>query len=755
MHSDWDEENGRLQKILVFLRQYKIAMTQKKLQVDELVDYSLKHFNSDNAEQFTELTFNVSNQEYIERKLKDTENALIRPYFARVDFTPDDEPKNERFYIGKMTLMDDSSRELLITDWRAPVAALYYEGRIGRAGYDCPDGHITGEIGLKRQYVIEKGELKNITDIDITTNDEFLQAALGSSKDRRLKDIVTTIQAEQNQVIRGDMFRPMVVQGAAGGGKTTIALHRVAFLLYTHEKRVRAAQFLIMAPNRFFLSYISDVLPDLGVEQVAQTTFEEFAMGFIGRRLKINPSVNVIADIINNSDYYSSKLSAARLKASLAYRKTLIKYTEFIIKKLLPENDFAVEGSVILERNVIARMLAEDYRYLPLKRRVDELKKSLTNALRRRKPWIIDDINEFYDNQKNKIKLLMPDSEERRVTITRLLDERDGKLKAAVCKSKTAVKRYLEQFHVLEPLTYYLKLFQNRKLFSHLGNGLFSETELELIWNETRASLDVRCLEAEDLPAVMLLKHRLFPPEDAADIRHIVIDEAQDYSLFQFSVLKDILKSQSFSILGDINQGIYSYKGIEDWNDLMSEVFDEKPGFFTLKHSYRTTVEIMERANRVIRHLGYLTAPLAVPVIRHGSGVSFITKNSLAETAASIDADIAAFIDAGYHSIAVICKTEKECGALKKLLRSEIKQITGKETDYQGGCLILPSYLVKGLEFDAVLIANASEENYTSEPLDVKLLYIAMTRAMHELKVYALGGMTALIEQLIISPDVL
>jgi len=745
MHADWIEEDGHLHWILGFLERYKTGMSQRKLQIDELVDYSLKHYNSDNTEQFTELTFNISNKEYVDRKLKDTESALIKPYFARVDFQADDEPKNERFYIGKMTLMDDADQKLLITDWRAPVSTLYYEGRIGRAAYDCPDGHIEGEIGLKRQYAIENGELKDITDIDITTNDEFLQAALGSSKDRRLKDIVTTIQSEQNQVIRGDMFRPMVVQGAAGSGKTTIALHRVAFLLYTYENRISARQFLIMAPNRFFLSYISDVLPDLGVEHVAQTTFEEFAAEFIGQKLKINPSARVIADTVNNSDYHSPKLAAARLKASLAYKAMIEKYIEYIIKKAIPANDFALEGFVIIDKDDIARMLLKDYSYLPLKRRVDELKKSLTNTLRRRKPWILDGINEQYENRKNQIKLLMPDSEERRVTITRLLDERDRLLKAVVNRSKTAVRQYLEQFVIQEPLSSYLKLFQNRKLFNHLGEKLFPIEGLDLIWDETRASMDAKCLEAEDLPALMLLKHKLFAPEDAVEARHIVIDEAQDYSLFQFSMLKDILKSQSFSILGDINQGIYSYKGIEDWNDLLSQVFNEKPNFLNLKQSYRTTVEIMEQANKVIKRLGHTAAPLAEPVIRHGSEVCFKVQNSLGETAVSIDRDIASFTANGYQSIAVICKTERECGVMKKLLRSDIKQISGKETDYPGGRLIVPSYLVKGLEFDAVIVANASEENYTLEPLDVKLLYIAMTRALHELKVYAVGRLTALV----------
>jgi len=744
MHIDWIEENDHLRWVLEYLRRYGAEMSQRKLQIDELVDYSLKHYNSDNTEQFTELTFNISNQEYVDQKLKDAAYALVKPYFARVDFQPDDEPKNERFYIGKMTLMDDASQKLLITDWRAPVAALYYEGRIGRAAYDCPDGNITGEIGLKRQYAIENGELKDITDIDITTNDEFLQAALGSSKDRRLKDIVSTIQSEQNQVIRGDMFRPMVVQGAAGSGKTTIALHRVAFLLYTYENRIKARQFLIMAPNRFFLSYISDVLPDLGVEHVAQTTFEEFAMAFIGQKLRINPSVHVIAHAVNHSDFHSPGLIAARLKASLAYKAMMEKYTEYIIKKIIPEDDFAIEGFALIEKADIARMLLVDYSYLPLKRRVEELKKNLTNTLRRRKPWILDGINEQYDNQKNQIKLMMPDSEERRFTITRLLDDRDKRLKAVVNKSKTAVKQYLEQFVIHEPLTCYLKLFQNRKLYNRLGESLFSMPELDLIWGETRVSLDAKCLETEDLPALMLLKHRLFAPEDDVEARHIVIDEAQDYSLFQFSILKDILKSQSFSILGDINQGIYSYKGIEDWNDLMSLVFDENPNFFTLKQSYRTTVEIMEQANKVIERLGNMAVPLAIPVIRHGSGVSFHTLNSFEETAAAIDADLTAFTENGFQSVAIICKTERECGLIKKLLHSDVMRITGRETDYPGGRLIVPSYLVKGLEFDAVIIANASEENYSFEPLDIKLLYIAMTRALHELKVYAVGNMTPL-----------
>jgi DNA helicase-2/ATP-dependent DNA helicase PcrA len=282
-------------------------------------------------------------------------------------------------------------------------------------------------------------------------------------------------------------------------------------------------------------------------------------------------------------------------------------------------------------------------------------------------------------------------------------------------------------------------------MFRHLGKDIFAEDELDLIWEETRRALDDKRLEPEDIPPIMLLQLKLLLSKDGLDTRHIVIDEAQDYSLFQFSILKDIVKSQSFSILGDVNQGIYSYHGIENWEDLEENIFDHRPQMFSMEQSYRTTVEIMDCANSVIARLGKRGVPLAKPVIRHGEAVSVYVLADMATIAAAIDEDIKRIVADGFHSIAIICKTEAECHEFGQMLNSHPVMITGGETEYPGGLLLLPSYLTKGLEFDAVIIANATPGNYTADPLDIKLLYIAMTRALHRLKIYAVNEVTKLI----------
>ncbi len=759
-HPQYGEEVRHLEFILDFLGGYKTEIANEKANIDGKVEYSLKHFNSDNTEQYNDLTFNLTFADYYERKLNELTKSQLKPYFARIDFFADDLQAEQRVYIGKLTLIRPSDNELLIADWRSPIATLYYEGRLGAASYTAPDGEITGEITLKRQYVIENGKLLDIMDIDITTNDEFLQAALGASKDRRLKDIVTTIQAEQNRIIRANMFKPLVVQGAAGGGKTTIALHRIAYLLYEHEKTVTAKNFMIFAPNRFFLSYISDVLPDLGVENVTQTTFLDFANQYIGRKLKVRPSGEALAALIESNMYRSPSLAASGLKSSLRFHQLIKRYITLILSKIVPKRHFDVEGYVLVNYDEINELFMNDYSYLPAASRVNEIKKYLSNTLKRMRPRILEGIDEHYERLRTQIKADMPlDSLERRTRITKILDERDAKLKAVRNKSKTVVRNYIKAFNILPSEKYYALLIKNTKLMRLLnisggrrggagggasGAGVFTDKELDLIMSITEASLDSGCLETDDLPPIMLIKHALFPPDDTFGIKHVVVDEAQDYSLFQFALLREILKTQSLSILGDLSQGIYSHSGITDWQTL-NEVLDN-PVHMTLEQSYRTTVEIMDAANVVMQKLKLENVPLARPVIRHGSPVEMIRADGLSDMAADIDKRIAEFKNAGYKSMAVICKTLAECEELKPHLKTKIKVIGGAEKSYEGGVLLLPSYLAKGLEFDAVLIANASDERYTDEPIDIKLLYIAMTRALHELVVYYCGERSRLMD---------
>jgi DNA helicase-2/ATP-dependent DNA helicase PcrA len=774
LHAEFASENAYLQDVLAYLNGYHREVAQKKTEIDALVAYALAHNNKDNAEQFAEVVNNIATQNALTSKASETTYALNKPYFARVDFAADDEPDangagqadaerllgaghnetrvnlSRHYYIGKMTLM--RGLDILITDWRAPVSSLYYEGRIGRAGYDCPDGFIEGEIFLKRQYDIQDGVIKAITDIDITTNDEFLQAALGASKDRRLKDIVTTIQAEQNRIIRAPMYTPLIVQGAAGGGKTTMALHRIAYLLYNYADKIQARQIMIIAPNRFFLSYISDVLPDLGVERVKQTTFEDFSQECLelSAAWKIVPAVNTLAEAIDSHRYKSKGMAAAHLKGLLRYKALIERYAAHIEKGLAPRGDFMLEGYELFTHEALADLFLREYAYLPVGKRAHEIHKHLVNTLRKEKPSVLQYIEADYDRRRESVKREWPDCDERRAMIAAILDERDEKIKRVKNQAKVIVRQYMRVFDMKTSLEYYQALFAEPGLLETLADGLFNGGQLALIKSQTLDALNAKRLDTDDLPALLLLQIKLFGLEDTLDIKHVVIDEAQDFSLFQLAVLKAVTVSASFSILGDLNQGIYAYKGVRDWDDAGRRVYGAagKPAFsyMTLEQSYRTTVEVMNEANGVIERLGIDNVPLAKPVIRHGGPVEKIVFESVTACARAIDKKILEYNNEGRHSIAVVCKTAGECKALRKLLTAKPALVTGRENDYAGGLLILPCYLAKGLEFDAVIIANASPDNYRpNEALDIRLLYIAMTRALHTLTVFAVGELTGLL----------
>jgi len=598
-HPDYAEEMAKAEACLRFLETYGDSITEQKQSIDKRVDYALSHFNSDNTEQFNDLTLNLMNQDYLGQKVKDVARAKQKPYFARVDFTAGGEALLQKLYIGKMTLMRDDTLEMLITDWRAPIATLYYEGRLGHASYLCPEGEISGEISLKRQFMFETGRLTEIMDIDITTNDEFLQAALGASKDNRLKDIVSTIQAEQNQIIRADMFRPLIVQGAAGGGKTTIALHRIAYLLYTYEKKYTANSFMIIAPSRFFLSYISEVLPELGVENVRQTTYEDFVMACLGQKLRLKTSFTLLTSLVDHNDYANPKASAAALKGQLRFRRLMELYFQFIVRHSLPKQDFPLGGFTLLSARDAQRLLTKDYAYLPFFKRFNELKKNLTSLLRREKPNILAFIDQDYDRRKNAIKIQMEDGQPRRDKIIALLDERDALLKKIQNKSKTLIQDYLNAIPHKKAAEYYWQLMRSEPLLQALAKGLFSEEEARCVAAVTSEYFQEGYATTEDLPPILDLHHRLYGIDEDADvsIRHVVIDEAQDFSFYQIDALKSVLRTESFTILGDLSQGLYAYKGTTDWQALNREVFDGKADFMTLEQSYRTTVEIMDAAN--------------------------------------------------------------------------------------------------------------------------------------------------------------
>ena len=762
-----EDEYAYFEEILAFLRVYHEEMTRKKTETDELVKYSLAHYNSDNSEQFVELVLNMDNQEAYTKKAAETAYALSKPYFARIDFIPDDAESPQKNYIGKMNLM--RGLDILITDWRAPIASLYYEGRLGRASYDCPDGNILGELTLKRQYAIDNGRLGSITDIDITTNDEFLQAALGASKDMRLKDIVQTIQAEQNKIIRAPLYEPLIVQGVAGGGKTTIALHRIAYLLYAYEKKLSPRQVMILAPNRLFLSYISEVLPDLGVERVKQSVFEEFAAECVGlpKKWTVRPSIRTTADYIEaralnqtrqveleaggGLDEAFEAMRAAEFKSRLSFMELVERFVEQIEVCLCPDKDFLLDDYELFTHEALGDLFMREYAYLPIAVRAREIRKHLTNTLKKEKPLILDSIDAGCDNRRESLKRRMPeDTPERRRLISEMLDDRDARMARVKNQSKVIIERYMRRFKVAPVIELYTRLLSEPGLLEDFGRGLFAPDELALLAGYTRRRLSRFKLDTEDLPPLLLMQVRLFGAEDEVDVKHIVVDEAQDLSLFQLAALKRLVPGASFSVLGDLHQGIMSHKGIRSWDETIEKILP-KGRYMTLEQSYRTTVEIMEAANPVIMKLykgAEPAVPIAVPVIRRGKPVAMLETADFAEAARQIDKKINGFRESGRRSIAVICKTAEDCKKTLKALKNKPRLLDARETDYAGGAIILPSYLAKGFEFDAVIIADASSGRYGDDELDIKLLYIAMTRALHELALFSVGKKSSLVSHI-------
>lgn len=755
-HRAYHEEKEHLDYTLEYVEKTLETAAGKKSHVDKEVNRFRRIVNSEGSQEFIDLMVNAALQSGLELKLRNLEEARNKPYFARVDFWETGKSAPEKLYIGKMCLAREEDQELIIIDWRAPVANLYYEERLGPAKYLCPEGEINGELSLKRQFTIEAGKLREIFDIDITTNDQFLQAHLGANADNRLKEIVATIQAEQNRIIRADLKTPLIIQGVAGSGKTTIALHRIAYLIYNYEGSFKPENFMIIAPNRFFLNYISEVLPELGVERVRQTTFEEFALELIGEKIKVRDPNYRLTEFLNkgNTPEEQAQMELVKqmiaFKSSMAFKAILDEYIARIEQTLIPEEDFRIGDWVIYTHQEILDLFFRDYRSWPVLKRVQELKKHFNKRLKDRKEGYLHKLQTSCDLQIERLKLSMPDSEQRQKLIIEAIDNKDKRVKEVERFVKEGTKEYFKKITGLSPVKYYRDLLTDPAFLAELAKDRAKPELLELLRRETLANLNSGQIELEDLAPLVYLKFCFYGLAERIPVKHIVIDEAQDFSVFQLYAVKKIIKDSSFTIFGDLSQGIHSYRGLTDWQVLRREVFaGEESAFLTLEQSYRTTMEIMAAANRVINRINRGQLVLAKPVVRHGEPVRILKAESIPELVKGIEDKIVEVREAGFQSIAVIGKTIAECESLARYFKGPETPVmmTGKETEYRSGLVMLPSYLAKGLEFDVVIIANADSHNYQENELDTKLLYVVMTRPLHRLYIYYTGELTPLLNE--------
>ena len=665
-------------------------------------------------------------------KLKNLNKAISIPYFARIDFKENNANNERKIYIGKTGILNDKY-DVIVTDWRAPIASIYYDGQLGKVKYECPDGIIKGDLSKKRVYTIENSILKDYQDIDITTNDEFLQECLNENSEARLKNIISTIQSEQNKIIRAKMSNPLIVQGVAGSGKTTVALHIIAYLVYTYEKEFNPDEFLIIAPNKFFLDYISNVLPDLGVDYVRQQTFEEFMLENIDANFEINPINVELSNIVNQNGKTDLIKKSANFKSSLRFKELIDEFIDKFLKSNLPKGDFKISDIVVFNHDEVIDMFINYFK----NNSINDSKKMLTAILQKRVSNIANElIDRLSEQRKSKLYNIDKNLSDDKVKEIRLeiFKEKEYEMQQLFKGGKKLVLDYLKNFKIEKVLSIYKKIISDKILFDK-----YVESELyEYILETYKKNIKSKKVEYEDLAPLFYIQNRFLGNINNLKLEHIVIDEAQDLGEFQFYNFKEIVKpNMSMTILGDISQGIYSYKGINNWNKLNQIVFNNKASIEYLKESYRTSMEIMNEANTIINKIvDNENIILAQPIERHGDKIEHWKIDSEDSKISKIYEIIKTHLEAGHINIAVITKDFDESIELHKKLTNyevDIKLISENLDKYTGGTIIIPSYLSKGLEFDSAIISDSNK--YSENILDTKLLYVACTRAMHTLDI--------------------
>lgn len=659
-------------------------------------------------------------QDFVEQLLEEKreENrqrlALLgnEPYFGRLDFREEGKAEPQPLYIGKRGLDHKQTGQPAIIDWRAPVASLFYSFTGGDAPvtYEAPDGTIEGDIHRKRNLSIRDKRLQRIVESyerggdNIGPGDEFLLYRLGDKKDNRLRDIVSTIQAEQDLIIRAPRYKALIIQGAAGSGKTTVALHRLAFLLYQYQQQIRAERMIIFAPNTMFLDYISGVLPELGVGNVRQTTFAEWALDILDGNVRVAEattegnrwfSLEGTRPIINDE-------TSGRFKGSLKFKGWLEERLKHYEDHFLTDLPYEAWDGRVLPAAMIREWFEVEYRHYPLAAR----RERLTARINR---WL-------------------------EMQLTNIGDPKIRKEKSKTGKQR--MRAYMNKLPQADALTVYQAVF---------GPGAEQFVPKKVL-TDTRSYLKKGFVAPEDLAPLVWI-HYSYNGDGGLRFDHVVVDEAQDVPPFQIALLRAFMNEPSFTILGDLAQGIHAYRGVQRWEELSAIFTEEQNSYHVLKQSYRSTLEIIEFANRILPFTD-TGLPSAEPVFRSGEPVDIIRLERPEEKIPFVDAFIRDNLERGMRTVAVIGRTDEECRLLHEQMQQfgiEVNLISEGQSQYRGGVTIVPVYLAKGLEFDAVLIAEVNEQQYTQTPQDAKLLYVACTRALHRLTLLVYGEETPLI----------
>ena len=666
------QEKEYLKQIISFLKKV-IGNTDASVKdhVDTLAEYkdyiwSNKDIDPHEIRSMRESILNhFALGESVINKHKRLTKILAIPYFGRIDFLEKKEnSKVMPIYIGIHTFYDPESRATLIHDWRAPVSSMFYDHELGEAGYRSPSGEIKGEISLKRQYRIRGGKMEFMIESALTVHDDILQKELSSNADDKMKNIVATIQREQNRIIRNEDIRTLIIQGVAGSGKTSIALHRIAYLLYTFRDSISSKDILIVSPNKVFSDYISNVLPELGEETVPETSMEQILSGVLEHKYKYQTYFGLVNELLEKPS--SSLIDRIAYKASFGFISELDKFILHIENTYFKAADVKLTKYITIPAPFIEEQYLRFNRY-PIRRRFDAMADYMLDML--------------------KIQYAF--------TVT------------------TAGRNLLKK--------------EIRLMFA--GNNDIQVYKDFFKWTNNPGMFKMRkghTLEYSDLAPLAYLHLAL---EGSGNqpfrVKHLLIDEMQDYSPIQYKVIQKLFPCRK-TVLGDAGQSVNPY-GSSTAETIQKSLTASE--IMKLCKSYRSTFEITDFAQKI-----HPNAELE-PVARHGEKPQILQFGSAVEELSGIMGLISTYRKSGYKSLGIICKTEQQAREMADVLKSyanDISFLSSQSSAFVQGIVIISAHMAKGLEFDEVIIPQTDERNYRSE-IDKSMLYVAVTRAMHRL----------------------
>ncbi|AWI04599.1 RNA polymerase recycling motor HelD [Clostridium drakei] len=676
----------------------------------------------------TTMKIQKKRHEFVRKLEEKYKKILLSPYFGRMDFLERGDEKTQKCYIGSFNLINDNF-DFLVYDWRAPISSMYYDYEIGKANYTCPEGKIHGEITLKRQYKINNGKIEYMFDSNLNIDDEILQGMLSKSTDSKMKNIVTTIQREQNKVIRNEDYKNLIVQGPAGSGKTSIALHRIAYILYKHRDKIASKNIIIFSPNEIFNEYISNVLPQLGEDNMCQTTFKEYMQKVLESAFKKEDYSEMMENILaaKEDPMYEKRIMSIKYKSSMQFIDILKKYVDYTEKEDRNFKDIIIRGKLIISSKDLQELFFKDYIQLPLKRRLQKIRERILFLM---EPYEKDLVEEVTSKLKESDSYI-DKTEARNRSISIVKNE---------MKDIYSEINKMTEFDLMD---IYKKLFMKLEYLSVSFNTGYSEKEIGEIKSYTLENLRAGKLNYEDQPPLLYLKGALEGIPKTSEIKYVIIDEAQDYTPLQYEIFYQLFKHANMTILGDLNQSINPFMNVGDYSNI-SHIFPKaNTCIINLSKSYRSTIEITKFSRKLLGKEitdGCVERSGAEPLI-----LGFSDEKAIKE---KFIEDIKVYKEKGYKSIGIITRTVKEANEVYNFLKERIhvKAILKDDDEYVSDTLVIPAYLAKGLEFDVVLIYNAGDENYCCEE-ERLLLYTACTRALHILHIYYSGNCTPLLKE--------